>query len=298
MKLSLEALWLLWLCLFLSSVCQALPPGASSCVGYPYQWSLVVVRSINGLEVEAHSIIGPPPGSASPCSFWTKAIITNPGGNRVHVDEQCPYTGGDLCTLQGPVIAVAHIPLNNEAGTYRGDGDYAVFNDTFYPGNWTFPPDRSDTLASSCGNTDKDMLLLEYTDGPYQPSQPPVCGDFVKDVSTANFSYAELNSGYYQHAILKGTLLGGVECVRAQNVGETTSVNSGFRNPSRNAVVSPGTINSRHVYGDAGDFHAPFPSQIRTNSFAIKLACGACREPLDQEPRVHFDWRGGCPVGW
>lgn len=294
-KQTLRSLFMLVAATF---VRRALPPDTQYCAGYPYQRSLLVVRSINGLSVEAHSVIGPPSGTANPCSFWTKSTLRNPANNRVDYEEDCPYQGGDLCTVSGSAIAVAELDLNGEAGTYNGTGEYAVFNDVGYPGIWSYPSAKQGTLSSACGNTDKDLLLNEYYTPPWETTEKPACGDFVINVSTAHFSYSELNSGYFQHSILRGTLLAGSECIWTQHGGTPVTVNSGFRNPSKNAAV-PSVPNSRHVYGDAIDFHAPAGSHLRQNSWNFKLACGACREPLTATPTwVHYDWRGGCPTGW
>jgi hypothetical protein len=135
------------------------------------------------------------------------------------VQEDCPYTGGDLCTVAGTAVAVAVMSLNGEAGTYSASSEYATFNDAVYPGIWCYPAGLQDTFVSRCGEADKDLLLEEYYTPPYATTQKPACVDLVINVTTAHFSYSELNTGTFQHAILRGELLGGIECVRAENGG-------------------------------------------------------------------------------
>jgi uncharacterized protein YcbK (DUF882 family) len=86
--------------------------------------------------------------------------------------------------------------------------------------------------------------------------------------------------------------------VRRTGVRHLT-VNSAYRNPSKQYVIDPQTPNSRHVYGDAVDFSAPPGSSLRADVDKIKSACGACREPMYKTPTwIHYDWRGQCPPEW
>jgi hypothetical protein len=284
---------------FFLLVTSSLTSMASSCAGYTYVKSLVAVRSINGLSVEAHSIIGgPPPNHFNPCSFWTRAKTESPS-HRSSTVESCPSPpGGDLCTLDDWVQAVSVLDINSEAGTYTATAQFATFDDRVPPGIWTYPANLSASFTTACADFDKDSLLYEYTSGDYQNTYIPGCGNFVINVTTAHFTYSELNSGDYQHAIFAGSLTAGVECVRSQNGDAPLSINSAYRNPARNAEVgiSP---DSRHIHGDAVDFSAPSGNPLREHSTDIRNSCGACREPLADTPTwVHFDWRGTCPPLW
>lgn len=153
--------------------------------------------------------------------------------------------------------------------------------------------------VTSCGNAALDNLYDEYRDSAYGTSYRPACADFATNVSTAHFTFQELNtSNSYSYGIFRQTLTAGVECARQANGGTPLVINSAFRGPHRNQQVG-GATESRHIYGDAVDFSAPAGHSLRINHNNVKTTCGACREPIDMTPTwIHFDWRGTCPPLW
>lgn len=151
------------------------------------------------------------------------------------------------------------------------------------------------TADDTC-NDERDTIVKEYTD--LGVDFQPTCGDFTQDAHSANFSFAELNSGDFSWAILRATLLTGIEKTRSNNGDSALTVNSGYRNPKHNATIPGSAPNSRHVHGDAVDFQSSADTWDSLRK-AGKDA-GACSEPQDLSGtgHVHLDWRGTCPAGW
>ena len=149
--------------------------------------------------------------------------------------------------------------------------------------------------SEGCGD-ERDQIIQEYVD--FGVNFVPTCGDFTQDASSAHFSFAELNTGDYSWAIIRTSLLDGLECTRSANGDVPLIINSGYRNPAKQNRVNPGAINSRHVHGDAADI-ASNASTWQPLHDAGK-SCSACVEPegLSGAGHVHVDWRGSCPPGW
>ena len=82
-------------------------------------------------------------------------------------------------------------------------------------------------------------------------------------------------------------------------------INSGFRNPYKQAKVSKAK-ESLHMYGLAadiarGDFNGDGKQDNKDWDIMAQAAkqLGACVEPIKKAPTwIHMDWRGNCPVGW
>jgi hypothetical protein len=154
-----------------------------------------------------------------------------------------------------------------------------------------------DSVAVQCD--ERRYIIKEYV--VYKVNYVPLCAHFTKTVSSPNFAFAVLNTGDYGWAIIKGSLLNGLEATLA-NYGLPMTLNSAYRNPDRNARITPkGAAQSRHMYGDAADI-ASNSSNWATLRAAGKAA-GACAEPLSISGfgHVHVDWRptgGVCPLNW
>lgn len=154
---------------------------------------------------------------------------------------------------------------------------------------------RVATAGDAC-NDERDTMVKEYVD--LGVDLRPSCGDFTQNAHSAHFSFAELNSGDFSWAILRTTLLTGIENTRTNNGDSALTVNSGYRNPKHNATIPGSAPNSRHVHGDAVDFQSSADTWDSVRK-AGKNA-GACSEPqeLSGTGHVHLDWRGTCPAGW
>jgi len=140
--------------------------------------------------------------------------------------------------------------------------------------------------SEGCGD-ERDQIIQEYVD--FGVNFVPTCGDFTQDASSAHFSFAELNTGDYSWAIIRDRLLTGLETTRS-NYGYPMLVNSGYRNPARNARIG-GASQSRHMYGDAADIAA---GDCPTWNALAEAACraGAWVEPISLSGvgHVHMDW--------
>ena len=191
--------------------------------------------------------------------------------------------------------------------SYVDYSGYSFLPGYTYPLEWLFSPANiltylqpvsirlGSTTVQSCGNP-RDAIIAEYAQ--YGVAFTPTCADFTQTAHSAHFSFAELNSGDYTWAIIGGSLLNGLECVRTGNGNTPLIINSGYRNPAHNANIPGAAPQSRHMFGDAAD--------IASNAGtwqALRNAgknCGACVEPqnVSGTGHVHVDWRGGCPQGW
>lgn len=111
----------------------------------------------------------------------------------------------------------------------------------------------SDTVISNTVITQDeiDQCRQEYVD--MNKNHKPTRGEFVDNTTYSNpghFSFGEINSGDYDVAIF--TIAQHLENIREAIGNLAMPVNSGYRNPIRNASVG-GATNSRHIYGDAVD---------------------------------------------
>ena len=120
---------------------------------------------------------------------------------------------------------------------------------------------------SSCGD-DRDALITEYIKA--KNKFVPNCSNFTGSASGPTYTFAMLNwsenlaTGQPYSQILLNIVL-----VQAADVGDGLDlwlqylkedpnyvfhqVNSGYRNPARQHIVNPKTVESQHVYGDAVD---------------------------------------------
>lgn len=147
----------------------------------------------------------------------------------------------------------------------------------------------------NCGDV-RDTIRREYVT--HRVTLRPVCADFTQDAHTDHFTFNELNIGDYNWAILRNNLLNGIEDVRTRNGNNPIALNSGYRNPARNARIPGAAPQSQHMYGTAADIAS---NQNTFQPLRIAgLAAGACCEPLaiSGYGHVHVDWRGACPQGW
>jgi hypothetical protein len=190
--------------------------------------------------------------------------------------------------------------------SYYDYSGYSFLPGYSYPLDWMFYPPfefanhypvsihLGSTYVQSCGNP-RDAIIAEYPQ--YGVSFTPTCGDFTQNAHSAPFAFAELNSGDYTWAIIRGNLLTGLECVRTGNGNQPLTINSGYRNPAHNAAVG-GETQSRHMFGDAADIASNTGNWDPLHDAG--KSCGACVEPRSATfpGHVHVDWRGGCPQGW
>jgi len=152
-------------------------------------------------------------------------------------------------------------------------------------------------FASAACNDDRDKMIKEYVDQTIDFT--PACGDFTSDGHSTHFTFAELNTGDFSAwAILRGSLLSGIETTRTKNGNASLTVNSAYRNPKHNSGVEGAAKNSRHLHGDAIDFQSDEDSWGGLRQAGKDAS--ACAEPqaLSGTGHVHLDWRGTCPANW
>jgi hypothetical protein len=141
-----------------------------------------------------------------------------------------------------------------------------------------------------CGD-ERDTIIAEYPQ--YGVNFTPTCADFTQTAHSAHFSFAELNTGDYSWAIIRDSLLTGLENTRTSYNNQPMIVNSAYRNPARNNSVG-GASQSRHMFGDAADIAA---GNCDTWNRLAAAACGAGAwlEPVEQSGlgHVHMDWGHG-----
>ncbi|MEN3335356.1 MAG: zinc D-Ala-D-Ala carboxypeptidase [Blastocatellia bacterium] len=197
--------------------------------------------------------------------------------------------------------------FDDENSSYVDYSGYSFLPGYTYPLDWlfyapnifTFQQSVSIRLGStsvqSCGNP-RDAIIAEYPQ--YGVAFTPTCADFTQTAHSAHFSFAELNSGDYTWAIIRNSLLAGLECVRTGNGNVTLIINGGYRNPAHNAAIPGSAPQSRHMFGDAADIASNTGTWQPLHNAGKN--CGACVEPQDLSGsgHVHVDWRGGCPQRW
>jgi hypothetical protein len=170
---------------------------------------------------------------------------------------------------------------NTDAAVIIGSGSSKAIGDAAY--------------TQVCGDG-RTALIQEYRD--HAVRVIPVCADFSRDAQSVHFSFALLNTGDHDWAILRPALLAGLEAIYTQNGNRPIRINSAYRNPARNAKLPGSARNSRHLYGDAVDIASD--ESTWEHFRAIGIGLGGCVEPVDLSGtgHVHVDWRGRCPAGW
>jgi hypothetical protein len=104
-------------------------------------------------------------------------------------------------------------------------------------------------------NDQRDTIRREYVT--HQVNLQPVCNNFTQTRHSANYTFAQLNTGDYTWALIRDPLIIGANNNYGldrwiQEIGQVKTINSAYRNPARNARVG-GAAQSRHMYGDVAD---------------------------------------------
>lgn len=146
---------------------------------------------------------------------------------------------------------------------------------------------------------EKDQCRQEYID--MNKTHEPGRSEF-KDPTTyvyppsIDFFFSEINSGTYGWAIF--TIAQKLQDIRNE-INTTMTVNSGYRNPIRNAEVTTAK-NSPHIYGEAADISVSSKENWKSLCY-VAVKHGACIEPYYLTPTwIHMDWRkySICGLSW
>jgi hypothetical protein len=143
----------------------------------------------------------------------------------------------------------------------------------------------------------------------------PACSNFTQTSPSTNFSFGTLNSSrespytdsstQYPWAILTSSLGSGIDGVYAY-APYTMTINSGYRNPGRQAELTGGLYpNDSHTQGLAVDVATSGSAQWTNwvNAVVAHRPTGGppCIEPYSVQStynHIHLDWRSTCPGGW
>lgn len=163
-----------------------------------------------------------------------------------------------------------------------------------------------------CGGSypnDADVLREQYRT--YSLAVVPGCEYFSYQPSTTHFGYDVIRSHDrdYAYAILRNVLATGLETLYGYTPFSITTSNRVYSSPAHQAVIGPGAMNSRHVYGDAADIHSTASTWQPLRDDASNLSPTPCAEPLSISTynHVHLDYRvadgalnrsDDCPTGW
>jgi hypothetical protein len=184
------------------------------------------------------------------------------------------------------------------------------------PGDWSFGLGNGagnktgQSQSSGCGDN-RDQLIKEYSNPSYPADFTPLCADFMPSSNvkpSVDFTYHELDisnisrSEFPEWAILRSSLLTGLESIRAGIGNRPVNVDSGYRSPKVNDVLSSGITASRHIHGDAADMLTGGAQAVFDDLKTAALDANACVEPQDLSglAHVHADWRPRqrCAVSW
>lgn len=165
----------------------------------------------------------------------------------------------------------------------------------------------ADRLITVINHDDKDQLRQEYVD--MKKAEVPKREDLKPNIISRHFTSEKFNSSEnvsgnkYENILCK--ILLQLENVRDRANGAKMIINSGFRNPYKQAKVSKAK-ESMHMYGLAadiarGDFNGDGKHDNKDWDIMAQAAkqAGACVEPIKRAPTwIHMDWRSDCPIGW
>ena len=147
-------------------------------------------------------------------------------------------------------------------------------------------PDEAEA-RSGCGD-ERDRLIREYVE---RGLQPPGCGDLSSGGGSAHFSFSELNSGDYVDppwAWITARLTYGLERMRGE-YGASLNVNSGYRNPAKNARVD-GRPRSRHQFGRAADVDAVNNTETELKMLEMAAHRAGATHVYAGAGHVHAHW--------
>jgi len=168
------------------------------------------------------------------------------------------------------------------------------------------------SVTLGCGDI-RNTMIYEYWANTAITFHP-ACSDFTQTSPSTDFSFGTLNSSrespytststQYPWAILRGALGTGLDTVYGYSP-ITMTINSGYRNPGRQAVLSPSYPNDSHTQGLGVDIATSNSTDWGSLVDKVKSMRGAtgppCVEPYSVQNtynHVHLDWRTACPVGW
>ena len=257
-------------------------PKTATCgvCGYGCLYPLSIITIPGGMDVIVGELSGAMGIQANMCD----------GTHQLGWECTCDFSSGDTSVATINEFCTSHITGVGSGNTFTNGTAVDI------PG----PHCGEQTLIARCSvqvrcGDQRDTIIAEYPQ--YGVSFTPTCVDFTQTAHSTHFSFAELNSGDYSWAIIRDSLLTGLECVRTGNGNVALTINSGYRNPAHNAAVG-GESQSRHMFGDAADIASN--DQTWDPLHNAGKSCGACVEPRSATfpGHVHVDWRGGCPQGW
>lgn len=181
--------------------------------------------------------------------------------------------------------------------TIYGNGPNYVLQSQFTYLGYTDSYSTGNCPASECGDQ-RDTIRREYRT--YGVNLRPTCPDFTQVRGTIPFPFESLNTGDYSWALIRYPLIESDIASYglwkwSNEYGGSMTVNSAYRNPSRNRRIG-GASASRHMYGDAADIK----NDTRSRDEYDQRAAAAQRSEADYiEPWtgpcgngcVHADWR-------
>lgn len=177
---------------------------------------------------------------------------------------------------------------------------------------------------SACGDV-RDQIIAEYLSKTRPTTFTMItCSDFVwinTYTDPGGFTFLQLaptqTTGYGEFAVLQEYMAVNLRSV-FDAVGNSPHINSGYRNPAKEAAQKTYYANSRHMAGDAVDLAAGNQA-IYNQQRTAGLQYHGCVEPVDAThgPQynyadTHIDWRtqatpngavhfagpGSCPPKW
>lgn len=203
-----------------------------------------------------------------------------------------------------PQIKYFHDLLEAPQGN-RGDSFRALITTTLFG-----EEGKLDEMQYEIKQNEQDQLRQEYVD--MEKKNVPIRKDLIDTLSPldwgVNFPMNQFNaskkvgSGHYQYILCK--VMEKWDQLK-KKVRLSLKINSGYRNPYKNATVHGSAQESQHIYGTAidinlEDFDRNGTIDDQDRNLVVKAAknFGGCIEPEDEVGRIHVDWRGVCPERW
>jgi len=151
---------------------------------------------------------------------------------------------------------------------------------------------------ATCGDV-RDDLITEYTT--YKAAYAPNCGDFTTPTAwdaddNGEFAFSQLTvyqtTGAGQFAVLQ-TYFGNYLTAVFNNLGNSPTINSAYRNPKHAYEIGHYDPTSRHMAGDAVDLATGSDQPTWTRQHDVGLSKWGCVEPQYKShiDHVHIDWR-------
>lgn len=283
-----------------------------NCTKPKIEWNIVVpkygIKKKSSLKAvfseQSQKLVVPSVGLSEDETAYVCREVDTDGTNKAKGKFVCGYIAYTLGKTESNVtsgasylLTIPKAPAGNRSNDFNVDVEAKLFCDGKF----------ADVVNAKIGQDEKDQLRQEYMD--IKKRHIPERNELVAYLETRYFDLTKFNSSRrvngnkYSYILCK--ILDNLDGVK-RRAKTSMIINSGYRNPFKNALTKGSAKESSHIYGlaadiDLMDFDDDGKADGRDWETMAEAARneGACVEPRENTPQwIHMDWRETCPPGW